>query len=153
MPISQLKRSYGAPAGFITPTLVAALPHNGGESYGQAGKKDQFVANSLIGELKDHSRSTGSSIWRDTASGLESSRKNWAEPNLSHISRHSQEKETVLIPGKVLGSGEINGKQTVAAFSFSDGAKNKIAASGGRTLSIRELMEENPKGKGVRILV
>jgi len=52
-----------------------------------------------------------------------------------------------------LGSGEISGGQTVAAFSFSDVAKTKIESSGGRTLSIRELMEENPKGKGVRILV
>ena len=43
--------------------------------------------------------------------------------------------------------------QTVAAFSFSDGARSKIEASGGRTLSIRELMDENPNGKGVRILV
>ena len=59
----------------------------------------------------------------------------------------------MLVPGKVLGSGEISGGQTVAAFSFSDVAKTKIAASGGRTLSIRELMDENPKGKGVRILV
>ena len=108
---------------------------------------------SLIGDLKEHGRSTGSAIWRDTASRLESSRKNWAEPNLSHISRHSSEKETVLVPGKVLGSGQISGKQTVAAFSFSEGAKSKIESSGGRTLSIRELMEENPNGKGVRILV
>ena len=115
-------------------------------------KKTNRALISLIGELKDHSRSTGSAIWRDTASRLESSRKNWAEPNLSHISRHSEKKETVLVPGKVLGSGEISGKQIVAAYSFSEGAKSKIEASGGRTLSIRELMEENPNGKGVRIL-
>ena len=49
--------------------------------------------------------------------------------------------------------GKLSGKQTVAAFSFSDGAKNKIAASGGRTLSIRKPWKKNPKGKGVRILV
>ena len=116
-------------------------------------KKTNRALISLIGELKDHSRSTGSAIWRDTASRLESSRKNWAEPNLSHISRHSEKKETVLVPGKVLGSGEISGKQIVAAYSFSEGVKSKIEASGGRTLSIRELMEENPNGKGVRILV
>ena len=65
-------------------------------------RKTNLSLVALIGELKDHSRSTGSSIWRDTASRLESSRKNWAEPNLSHISRHSQEKETVLVPGKKL---------------------------------------------------
>jgi large subunit ribosomal protein L18e len=45
------------------------------------------------------------------------------------------------------------GKQTVAAFSFSEGAKEKIEESGGRVLSIRDLMDENPNGKGVKILV
>ena len=116
-------------------------------------RKTNAALLSLIVDLKDHGRSTGSPIWRDTASRLASSKKNWAQPNLSHISRHSEKKETVLVPGKVLGSGEISGAQTVAAFSFSDGAKTKIEASGGRTLTIRELMEENPNGKGVRILV
>ena len=120
---------------------------------GKQERKTNSVLVSLIGDLKDHSRTTGSPIWRDTASRLETSRKNWAEPNLSHISRHSAKKETVLVPGKVLGSGSISGGQTVAAFSFSDGARSKIEASGGRTLSIRELMDENPNGKGVRILV
>ena len=37
-------------------------------------------------------------------------------------------------------------------YSVSTGAITKIEASGGRTLSIRELMEENPNGRGVRIL-
>jgi len=108
---------------------------------------------SLIDDLKEQSRSTGSALWRDIAGRLESSNKNWAEPNLSHISRHSSDKETVLVPGKVLGSGQIDGSQTIAAYSFSQGARDKIEASGGRSLSIRELMDENPNGKGVRVLV
>ena len=67
-------------------------------------RKTNSALVSLIGDLKDHSRTTGSPIWRDTASRLETSRKNWAEPNLSHISRHSAKKETVLVPGKVLAA-------------------------------------------------
>ena len=107
----------------------------------------------LIEDLKTQSRTSGSALWRDIAGRLESSNKNWAEPNLGQISRNSSKKETILVPGKVLGSGEIEGAQTIAAFSFSKSAVTKIAASGGRTLSIRELMDENPNGKGVRILV
>ena len=119
----------------------------------RAERKTNHAIVSLIGDLKEQSRSSGTALWRDIAGRLESSRKNWAEPNLSHSSRDSGRKETILVPGKVLGSGSLSGSQTVAAFSFSDGAKSKIEASGGRTMSIRELMEENPKGKGVRILV
>ena len=125
----------------------------GDEAISRADRKTNHAIVSLIGDLKEQSRSTGTAIWRDIAGRLESSRKNWAEPNLSHISRHSEKKETILVPGKVLGSGSLSGSQTVAAFSFSEGAKSKIEASGGRTMSIRQLMEENPKGKGVRILV
>lgn len=44
------------------------------------------------------------------------------------------------------------GKPNVAAYSVSSGARSKIEAAGGRVMSIRELMDENPKGKGVRIL-
>ena len=119
----------------------------------KASKKSNQALLALIGDLRDHSRSSGSALWLDIARRLESSRKNWAEPNLSHLSRHAAQEDTILVPGKVLGSGEINSGQTVAAYSFSNGARTKIEDTGGRTLSIRELMEENPNGKGVRILV
>ena len=52
----------------------------------------------------------------------------------------------------MLGSGDVLGKPSVAAYSVSAGARSKIEAAGGRILTIRELMDENPKGRGVRIL-
>jgi large subunit ribosomal protein L18e len=106
----------------------------------------------LIGDLKDHSRSTGSALWRDVAARLEKSRSNWAEPNLSRLSRHAVDEDIVFVFGKLLGSGDVLGKPNVAAYSVSSGARSKIEAAGGRVMSIRELMDENPKGKGVRIL-
>ena len=106
----------------------------------------------LIGDLKDQSRSTGSALWRDVAQRLERSRSNWAEPNLSRLSRHASDEDFVLVPGQLLGSGTVSGKPSVAAYSVSTGARSKIEDAGGRVLTIRELMNENPDGKGVRIL-
>ena len=106
----------------------------------------------LIGDLKDQSRSTGSALWRDVALRLEKSRSNWAEPNLSRLSRYAAEEDVVLVPGKLLGSGDVAGKPSVAAYSVSIGARSKIEAAGGRVLTIRQLMNENPDGRGVRIL-
>ena len=106
----------------------------------------------LIGDLKDQSRSTGSALWRDVALRLEKSRSNRAEPNLSRLSRYAAEEDIVLVPGKLLGSGDVSGKPSVAAYSVSTGARSKIEAAGGRVLTIRELMDENPGGKGVKIL-
>ena len=106
----------------------------------------------LIGRLKEQSRDTGAALWRDVAMRLSKSRKNWAQPNLSRLSRYAPEGATVLVPGKLLGSGDVSGKPTVAAFSMSTGARDKIEAAGGTVLSLGELMEQNPNGKGVFIL-
>ena len=106
----------------------------------------------LIDQLKAQSRSTGAALWRDVALRLEKSRSNWSQPNLSRLSRHATEEEYVLVPGKLLGSGDVSGKSTVAAYSFSATARSKIEAAGGQTMSIAELMEKNPNGKGVFIL-
>jgi len=83
---------------------------------------------------------------------LERPLRNYAEVNLSRINRHTKEKEVVLVPGKVLGAGELNHQLTIAAVNFSAGAKSKITAAGGLCLSIEELMSKNPEGSGVRII-
>ncbi len=106
----------------------------------------------LIDQLKAQSRSTGVALWRDVALRLEKSRSNWSQPNLSRLSRHAADEGMVLVPGKLLGSGEVAGKPSVAAFSFSSGAQEKIEAAGGEVMSIAELMEKNPTGTGVFIL-
>ena len=60
----------------------------------------------LIGQLKAQSRDTGVALWRDVAQRLSKSRKNWAQPNLSRVTRYAPEDATILVPGKLLGSGE-----------------------------------------------
>ncbi|RAH13784.1 MAG: 50S ribosomal protein L18e [Methanobacteriota archaeon] len=106
----------------------------------------------LINQLKEKSRETGSALWRDVALRLSKSRKNWAQPNLSRLSRHAPEGAVVLVPGKLLGSGDLEGSPVVAAYSASVGARDKIIAAGGKLLTLDDLMKENPEGKGVVIL-
>lgn len=106
----------------------------------------------LIDQLKEQSRDTGSALWRDVAQRLSRSRSNWAQPNLSRVSRHAPQGVTVLIPGKLLGSGEVEGSPTIAAYSASTGAKEKVEAAGGKVLTLPELMKENPEGTEVMIL-
>ncbi|MBN17666.1 MAG: 50S ribosomal protein L18e [Euryarchaeota archaeon] len=106
----------------------------------------------LISDLKAQTRSNGAPLWRDVALRLEKSRSNWAEPNLSRLSRYASDEKEILVPGKLLGSGEVTGKHTVAAFSVSTSAREKIEAAGGKVVSIHEMMKKNPTGKGVYIL-
>ncbi|KUG19697.1 lsu ribosomal protein l18e [hydrocarbon metagenome] len=72
--------------------------------------------------------------------------------NISKINRYAQEGETLLVPGKVLGSGVLEQSVTVAALHFSESAVNKITGANGTCMSIEELLRDNPKGRHVRIL-
>ncbi|WP_340817678.1 50S ribosomal protein L18e [Methanolobus sp. WCC4] len=106
----------------------------------------------LIAALKEEARQNEAAIWRDVAKRLEKPGKNYAQVNLSKINRYAKDGETVLIAGKVLGSGLLNKAVTVAAYNFSATAMEKIAEVGGKCLTIEEMMKENPKGSGIKIL-
>lgn len=117
-----------------------------------SGVKSNPQLVSLILDLKAKTRETEAPIWRDIALRLEAPKRNWAEANLSKLERYAKDGETVMVPGKVLAAGSVTKKLTVVAYDFSDAAKAGIVAAGGKTLTIRELMEQNPNGTGVRIM-
>ncbi|HOT07253.1 MAG: 50S ribosomal protein L18e [Methanosaeta sp. PtaB.Bin039] len=106
----------------------------------------------LIGDLKGASREADAAIWRDLAKRLEKPRRSYAAINLSKINRHTDADESILVIGKVLGTGDLDHKVTVAALSFSSQAVAKIESAGGKCLKIEDLMKTNPSGTKVRIL-
>ncbi len=106
----------------------------------------------LISELRKLSTEKKAPIWKAVAIELEKPTRRRREVNLSRLESYAQEKEVSLVPGKVLGAGEIKKSITIAAWKFSEDAFKKIHASGGRAISIQELIRENPAGKRVRII-
>ncbi|WP_292468473.1 50S ribosomal protein L18e [Methanolobus sp.] len=106
----------------------------------------------LIAALKEEARQNEVAIWKDVAKRLEKPGKNYAQVNLSKINRYAKDGETVLIAGKVLGSGLLSKAVTVAAYNFSVTALEKIEEVGGKCLTIEQILEENPKGSGIKIL-
>lgn len=86
------------------------------------------------------------------ADELSRQRRRKVEVNVGKINRVCKENETIIVPGKVLGYGVLNKPVNVAAWKFSKQAAEKIKASGGKTLTIEELVSQNPKGSGIRII-
>jgi large subunit ribosomal protein L18e len=71
---------------------------------------------------------------------------------LNRIAQLTKDNDTVVFPGKVLGTGNVSHKITLYSFSISDSAANKIIEKGGKLISYSKLIEENPTGKGVILL-
>lgn len=106
----------------------------------------------LIRSLRKKAKESNAAIWRDVADRLSSSRRRRVAVNLSRLNRYTKEKETVIVPGKVLGAGRLEHPLTVAAFAFSEQAHSKISKAKGKSLTILELLKRNPKGSNIRIM-
>lgn len=106
----------------------------------------------LVFHLRRSWRAYGARIWLDVAKRLSRPRRRRVAVNVSRINRYTTEGDVVVVPGKVLGAGIVDHPVTVAAFSFTKSAKEKIIQAGGRCISIWELVELNPKGSGVKII-
>lgn len=106
----------------------------------------------IIRFLTKQSKKEDVKIWRDVANNLVKPNRRRITVNLSRLNRHTEKNETVLIPGKVLGSGKIDHPVNVAAFQFSHTAKQKIESAKGKTLTLLQLVKKNPKGSRIKVL-
>ncbi|NLF88084.1 50S ribosomal protein L18e [Candidatus Bathyarchaeota archaeon] len=106
----------------------------------------------LISLLRKTSKEQNAPIWADVADDLAHTRSQRVVVNLSSINRNTEKADVVVVPGKVLSSGALDHTVTVASFEASDTAKAKVQASKGQYISIKELLEKNPKGSKVKII-
>lgn len=102
--------------------------------------------------LKNQSKEKKVGIWMSIAELLAKSRRERIAVNISRLNRYTKRNETVVVPGKVLGAGEMDHPITVAAFAFSQKAREKIKKARGKCLSIPELIKKNPKGSNIKII-
>jgi large subunit ribosomal protein L18e len=87
------------------------------------------------------------------AEELETPRRSRAEVDLSKLNRVCNDNETIVVPGKLLAAGMLKKKLTVAAASFSMSAVEGITKAGGKTMTIEQLIKNNPKGTDVKIVI
>ena len=110
------------------------------------------ILKKLIEELKKKSVEHKVNIWNKIASDLERPTRMRHIVNLSKINLYTKENDTIVVPGKVLGSGTLDHKLTISAYQFSNGAKEKINKAGCKIIPLNELIQESPQGKRIRIL-
>ena len=115
-------------------------------------RKSNPVLVGLISDLKTAGRENEAPIWRDIASRLEKPSRNWAQVNISKVDAFARDGENVVVAGKLLGAGELDRAVTVVAYNASASAKAKVAAAGGKVLTLSEGVAAFPKGEKCRIL-
>ncbi|MBI2449015.1 50S ribosomal protein L18e [Candidatus Pacearchaeota archaeon] len=90
--------------------------------------------------------------WIGVANILSYPRRKKIEKNIDELNKEAEENITIVVPGKVLGGGDVNKKIKVVAFSFSKEALRKLKGKHCEALSIEEELNKNHDGKGLKIL-
>lgn len=90
--------------------------------------------------------------WNKIAQIIGGSRKKYSSINLKEIDNCSQDGDIVVVPGKVLSSGNLDKKVKICAVNFSESAKEKLKNAKVECFKILEEIEKNPEAKGVKIL-
>ena len=102
--------------------------------------------------LERASKSKKAPIWLRASKMLAAPGSLMVEVNVGRISRVAESGAVLFVPRKVLGSGLLDKKVVVGAFSFSAAAMRKIADKGGSTMTVEEFLKEYPDGSGVKLV-
>ena len=117
----------------------------------RTGPSNEYLIQ-LITELKKAAATQKAGVWSRIAEDLSKPTRSRRAVNTSRINRATAANETIIVPGKVLGAGPVDHSITVAAFSFSAGARQRIQEAKGKAVTIQELLKQNPQGKNIRII-
>ena len=118
----------------------------------QINRKSNSTLVKTIADLKEASRKNKAPLWKSIATSLEGPARNWPSVNVSKLEYNIDKNGKAIIPGKLMGTGIITKKVTVAAYSFTTSAKDKILSAGGKCLTYNELIKSVPKGTNIVVV-
>lgn len=88
--------------------------------------------------------------WMTVAHIMTGPRRKLKNYNIGEIDKLKE--STIVVSGKVLGSGEITKKKKIIAFSFSNEAKEKLKKAGCEFSLIKDEIKKNKNAKEVYFL-
>jgi large subunit ribosomal protein L18e len=110
------------------------------------------VVQRLAYDLKKASKSNDAPIWLKLSKLALKPSQARRVLNLNKIGQLTKDGDVIVVPGKVLGTGNISHKITLCSFAISNTAATKIIESGGKISNFEEMTKQYPTGKGVQII-
>jgi len=106
--------------------------------------KDLIVQLSIVGNK--------SKAWLSVSRDLDKPSRNMRKVNLYKLEKHAKEDLFVVVPGKILGVGNLTKKLNIVCYQASESAIKKVNKVGGKIHYLSEYVKKNPEGKGIMIL-
>ncbi len=112
---------------------------------------NQLVIN-MVKDLRQASTKHKAPIWSKLAQMAQKPNIARRIVNVGRLNDVTNDNDVIVVPGKVLGTGNISHKITLCSFSISTAAAKKITGAGGKIINYSEVISKFPTGKGVKII-
>ncbi|MEK6908450.1 MAG: 50S ribosomal protein L18e [Nanoarchaeota archaeon] len=90
--------------------------------------------------------------WNKIAQIVSGGRRSYSNVNLKRIENEASDGDIIVVPGKVLGNGNLTKKIKVCALYFSSSASEKIKHGKNEAVKLVDEIKKNPEAQGVKIL-
>lgn len=90
--------------------------------------------------------------WKKISNLLLRVRRKQITMNLEEIDSKAKEGDTIVVPGKVLGTGNLSKKLKIVSFSISSSAREKMKKTKSEYAGIEDEIRKNKKAEGVKVL-
>jgi large subunit ribosomal protein L18e len=108
----------------------------------------------LLKQLEHAAHLNKAPIWTQVAKLVKMPRRKRVAVNLAKITKLAKEGCIIVVPGRLLSLGTVpEFSFTLAVQSCSEPARAKLAGKKVKLVTIKHLVEQNPKGSNVRIVV
>lgn len=106
----------------------------------------------MVKTLRGASKKNNAPIWERLADLALKPTRAKRTINLGQLDKFVSDNDVIIVPGKVLGTGNLSHKITLCSFSISTTGAKKITQSGGKISDISQIIKDHPTGKGVKII-
>jgi len=110
-------------------------------------KKNPELVETIIAAKKQKAEK-----WLEVGNFISTPKRKMAKINIFEINKQAKEGDTIVVPGKVLGTGEIDKKIKIVALSFSAKALKKLKKTGSQAIKIKDEIKSNPEAEGIKII-
>jgi large subunit ribosomal protein L18e len=107
---------------------------------------------SALAAAKSAARSSRKPVYRQAVKMLSRKTNRLVEVNVGKLDNMSSEGSVLLVPGKVLGEGDVTKELHVGAVAYTTSAAQKISSAGGEALLLKDFVAKYGEGKGVLLV-
>lgn len=90
--------------------------------------------------------------WAEIVKIVSGSTRKYSSVNLEQIDKESKAGDTIIVPGKVLSSGNLTKKVKICSLSISKDAKEKLKETKSEYSSLLDEIKSNSKATGIKII-